>query len=216
MMYAVIRTGGKQYRVAKDDLITIEKLDGAPGDTIAFGEVLMLGGDGGARIGTPTVAGASVAGEVIEQGRGDKVIIFKKRRRHNYRRKKGHRQEQTIVKIIDILTGGKAVEVKRAERKSAATGPAAGERAFTLLKSPDGKADDLSLIGGVGPKIYQRLKSLGIHHFWQLAAMTEADITRVEAGLDFKGRIGREQWIEQARELMAGQAPRAKTDRDRG
>ena len=103
-MHAVIKTGGKQYRVAADDVIEIEKISGKVGDWVRFSEVLMVGSE----VGRPLVDGASVAGEVVEQGRADKVIIFKKRRRHNYRRKKGHRQELTAVRITEILTGGKA------------------------------------------------------------------------------------------------------------
>lgn len=105
-MFAVIKTGGKQYRVAADDVLQVEKIAGNPGDIIEFGEVLVVGGDT-PTLGTPTVAGATVAGEVIEQGRGPKVIAFKKRRRKNSRRKRGHRQEFTLVRITEILTDGK-------------------------------------------------------------------------------------------------------------
>ena len=104
-MYAVIRTGGKQYRVAKNDVITIEKLAGEKGATVSFDEVLMVGGDGAATIGAPLVAGAKVTGTVLDQGKGDKVIIFKKRRRKNSRRKNGHRQFETVVRIADIVAG---------------------------------------------------------------------------------------------------------------
>jgi large subunit ribosomal protein L21 len=105
-MFAVIKTGGKQYRVAEKDVITIEKVKGAPGDLVEFGEVLVVGGDNVA-IGTPTVAGATVAGEVVEQTRGAKVIAFKKRRRKNSRRKRGHRQELSVIRITEILTDGR-------------------------------------------------------------------------------------------------------------
>ncbi len=102
-MYAVIKTGGKQYRVAPDDILEVEKVAGDAGASVEFTEVLMLGGDGGAKIGVPTVAGAKVLAEVVEQGRGPKVIAFKKRRRKNSRRKRGHRQELTTVKIKSIV-----------------------------------------------------------------------------------------------------------------
>src|SRR5262245_62908820 len=105
-MFAVIKTGGKQYRVAAEDVITIDKVKGEPGEIIEFGEVLLLGGDS-VQLGNPTVGGASVAGEVIDQGRGDKIIAFKKRRRKNSRRKRGHRQEFTVVRITEILTEGR-------------------------------------------------------------------------------------------------------------
>jgi len=105
-MFAVIKTGGKQYRVALEDVLQVEKLAGKPGDVIAFGEVLVVGGDT-PTLGTPTVSGATVAGEVLDQVRGPKVISFKKRRRKNSRRKRGHRQEYTLVRITEILTDGK-------------------------------------------------------------------------------------------------------------
>jgi large subunit ribosomal protein L21 len=105
-MFAVIKTGGKQYRVAADDVLKVEKVAGNLGDIVEFGEVLVLGGDT-PTLGTPTIAGALVAGEVLEQGRGPKVIAFKKRRRKNSRRKRGHRQEFTLVRITEILTDGK-------------------------------------------------------------------------------------------------------------
>ena len=104
-MFAVIKTGGKQYRVAADDKIKIEKVAGEPGDIIELGEVLVVGGDD-LTLGNPTVAGATVAAEVVAQGRNDKVIAFKKRRRKNSRRKRGHRQDFVLVRISEILTGG--------------------------------------------------------------------------------------------------------------
>lgn len=102
-MYAVIRTGGKQYKVAKNDVLTIEKLEAAEGATVSFDEVLLVSDGATNTIGKPTVAGAKVTATVLEQGRGDKVIVFKKRRRHNYRRKRGHRQSETVVRIADIV-----------------------------------------------------------------------------------------------------------------
>ena len=102
-MYAVIKTGGKQYRVAANDVLEIEKVAGEAGAAVEFTHVLMVGGEAGAKIGAPIVAGAKVLAEVVEQGRGPKVIAFKKRRRKNSRRKRGHRQELTTVKIRDII-----------------------------------------------------------------------------------------------------------------
>src|SRR5438477_11075136 len=115
-MFAVIKTGGKQYRVAAKDLLKVEKVAGELGQTIQFGEVLMVGGDT-VTVGTPTVAGASVAAEVIEQGRGPKVIAFKKRRRQNSRRKRGHRQEFTRLRVTEILTDG-AQPTKESRKKA--------------------------------------------------------------------------------------------------
>jgi large subunit ribosomal protein L21 len=102
-MYAVIKTGGKQYRVAKDQYLKIEKLDAEVGSTVDFDQVLLVGGDGGEpKVGTPLLDGAKVTAEVVEQTRGPKIVIFKKRRRKNFRRKTGHRQYITVVKIADI------------------------------------------------------------------------------------------------------------------
>lgn len=104
-MFAVIKASGKQYKVAAQDIITVSSLAGEPGDAVTFPEVLTLTGDAGTQVGTPTVAGASVTGEIVEQTRGAKVIAFKKRRRQNSKRKRGHRQELTLVKITGIITG---------------------------------------------------------------------------------------------------------------
>ncbi len=104
-MFAVFKTGGKQYRVAAEDVLKVDKVKGEPGEIVEFGEVLVVGGEA-VTLGAPTVAGATVAAEVLEQGRGAKVIAFKKRRRKNSRRKIGHRQEFTLLRITEILTDG--------------------------------------------------------------------------------------------------------------
>ena len=104
-MFAVIKTGGKQYRVATEDVIRVDRVNGQPGEIVEFGEVLVVGGDA-PQLGSPTVAGATVAGEVLQHTRGDKVIAFKKRRRKNSRRKRGYRHEFSVVRITEILTGG--------------------------------------------------------------------------------------------------------------
>jgi large subunit ribosomal protein L21 len=126
-MFAVIRTGGKQYRVAAEDVIKVEKVRGEPGEIVQFGEVLLVGGDN-VTLGAPTISGASVAAEVLQQGRGPKVIAFKKRRRKNSRRKHGHRQEFTLVRVTEILTEGakpsKAAGSRRKARSQAAEAPA--------------------------------------------------------------------------------------------
>ena len=123
-MFAVIRTGGKQYRVAPNDIIEVEKIAGKPGEIVELAEVILLGGDGSPKTGSPTIAGAMVAAEVIEQKRGDKIIVFKKKRRSNYRRTRGHRQALTALRITEILTDGKKPskaapkpEAKKAEKK---------------------------------------------------------------------------------------------------
>ena len=121
-MFAVIKTGGKQYRVAADDKLKVEKVAGEPGEIIQFGEVLVVGGDN-VTLGSPTVSGASVAAEVLDQGRGPKVIAFKRRRRKNSRRKRGHRQEFTLVRITEILTDGAKPSKEKAEAKPRSAKP---------------------------------------------------------------------------------------------
>jgi len=129
-MFAVIRTGGKQYRVAEDDVIKVDKVAGEAGEIVRFGEVLVVGGDT-PLLGAPHVAGAMVTAEVLDQGRGDKVIAFKKRRRKNSRRKRGHRQEFTLVRITEILTEGrepsKEARPKRVRRPKQEAPAAAAE-----------------------------------------------------------------------------------------
>jgi large subunit ribosomal protein L21 len=105
-MFAVFKTGGKQYRVAANETLKVDKIKGEPGEIVEFAEVLLVSGDT-VSLGAPTVGGATVAAEVVEQGRGPKVIAFKKRRRKNSRRKRGHRQEFTLLRITEILTEGK-------------------------------------------------------------------------------------------------------------
>ncbi len=139
-MFAVIKAGGKQYRVAAEDKIRIDGIDREPGDIVEFGEVLMLGGDN-IQVGAPTISGAMVAGEVLQHTRGEKVIAFKKRRRKNSRRKRGYRHDFTVIRITEILTDGqkpsKVAKPRPAPKPKAA--PAEGEEAETKA-APKGKA----------------------------------------------------------------------------
>ncbi len=132
-MFAVIKTGGKQYKVAPNDIIRIEKIAGQPGDTVELGEVLAVGGEAGVTLGAPLVEGAKVAAEVIEQGRADKIIVFKKKRRKNHRRRNGHRQHETVLRVTEILTDGekpkKAAAAKKAPAKKAPAKKAAAKKA---------------------------------------------------------------------------------------
>lgn len=117
-MYAVIKSGGKQYRVAKDDRLAVERLVAEPGTMVTLGEVLMIGEPGKApTVGTPKVDKAAVFAEVLEQGRGEKVIIFKKKRRQNYRRKNGHRQDLTMLKILSVSPTGEAPQFTPTPKK---------------------------------------------------------------------------------------------------
>ena len=213
-MYAVIKTGGKQYRVAADQKIQIEKLEGQAGDQVEFTSVLMVTNGGSIDIGAPFVAGATVVGEIASQDRGPHIIIFKKRRRKHYRRRNGHRQDLTSVTIREILVGGAKPSKKAAAApKKAEAAPPAAAVAAPIASATAG--DDISLISGVGPKMEKGLRELGFNTFAQIAAWTPDDVTKVEAHLKQKGRVGREEWIEQAKELNAGKPPRAKSDKAR-
>jgi len=125
-MFAVFKTGGKQYRVVTEDVLKVDKIEGEPGQVVEFGEVLAVGGDS-VTIGAPTVAGATVAAEVLDQGRGAKIIAFKKRRRKNSRRKRGHRQEFTLLRITEILTEGKKASTTPPPRPKKAPAPKPAE-----------------------------------------------------------------------------------------
>ena len=217
-MFAVIKTGGKQYKVAANDVLKIEKLDGVSGDTVTFDQVLMVGEGDAVTVGAPLVDGALVAAELVDQTRTKKIIIFKKRRRQNSRRRNGHRQDQTVVRITEILTGGAkpAKAAKKAEPKADAkpAAPAAEKaKAGKTEAAPAANVvDDVKMIGGVGPALEKKLAALGVTSLKQIAEFTAADIERVDAELNFKGRIEREEWVEQAKELLAGKPPRAKAD----
>jgi len=194
-MFAVIKTGGKQYRVAAEDVIRIEKVAGEVGDIITLDSVLAHGEGENVTIGAPFVDGASVAAEVVDQGKAKTVIAFKKRRRQNSRRKRGHRQLLTTVRISEILVAGAKPSKKAAPKKEAV-------------------ADDVSLISGVGPVLKDKLAEAGITSLKQIAALKKKDVARLDEDLSLGGRIEREEWIVQAKELLAGKPPRAKVDQE--
>jgi large subunit ribosomal protein L21 len=236
-MFAVIKTGGKQYRVAANDVLNVEKLEGAEGDIVEFGEVLAVGVGEKAEFGAPLVAGAMVTAEIVRQLRDRKVLSFKKRRRQNSKRKRGHRQHLTAIRVAEILVGGAKPAKKAAARPVAEKAPKA-EAAAPLLqtapkaetkkpepkaeaKKPEPKAapakaaivDDITLIGGVGPAIRKKLEAAGITSLKQIAAMDGAALEKLDDNLKLGGRTAREEWVEQAKELLAGKPPRAKVDR---
>jgi len=215
-MFAVIKTGGKQYRVAANDVLKIEKVAGEVGDFVEIGHVLAHGEGDDVTIGAPFVEGATVSAEVIRQGRAKTVIAFKKRRRQNSRRKHGHRQHETKVRIAEILLGGAKASKKPAAKKEAApaadkdAAPAkkakatksaeAAPKAAMLFSAPAGEPDDLTAIKGIGPVAAGQLKDQGITTFAQIAAFTDEDIARIDEAMPFSAeQIG--DWREQAKEL---------------
>ena len=221
-MFAVLKTGGKQYKVQSGDMLRVEKLAADAGEKIQFNEILMLGGDKPV-VGAPLVADAGVQAEVVEQVKGEKLINFvKRRRKHGSQRTKGHRQKLTLIRVTDILAKGAdksgvkaalgagsvsvaavaAAEPKKAVKKAPAKA-AAPKEAPKAEKAADA-ADDLKKLSGVGPALEKKLLAAGITTFAQIAAWTEADVAAIDEQLSFTGRIEREGWIEQAAELAKG------------
>jgi large subunit ribosomal protein L21 len=235
-MFAVLKTGGKQYKVQAGDMLRVERIAASAGETVQFNEVLMLGGDN-PQIGAPMIEDAGVQAEVVDQIKGEKVIHFvKRRRKHSSKRTKGHRQKLTLVKITEILASGagksgiaaaigtgsvsaaavaaitgKSVEAAPAKKakaakpaKAAAPKAEKAEKPAKAKKAAKGEGDDLSQISGVGPVIVGKLNDAGITTFAQIAAWTDADVEAIEEKLSFKGRVGREDWIAQAKDLAKG------------
>jgi large subunit ribosomal protein L21 len=226
-MYAVIKTGGKQYRVSPSDTIIVERLAAEAGDTIRLGEVLMIGEGAAVTVGAPLIAGAAVDATVVEQSRARKILVFKKRRRQNSRRMRGHRQQQTLLRI-EAIHAENAPELAKAAAKPAkaepkpkaaakpkaeakpAEAPAPAEThaigiAPVRLEAPrGGQADDLKKIVGIGPKMETTLNELGIYHYDQIAELTPEQVAWVDEQVHSKGRVEREDWIEQAKTLAAG------------
>ena len=258
-MFAVLKTGGKQYRVQQGDVLRVEKLAASAGDTVQFNDILMVGGT----VGTPLVDGAGVQAEVIDQIKGEKVIHFvKRRRKHSSQRTKGHRQQLTLLRVTTILekgasdsgvkaaigAGGVAdavvsdgryaknrgdqAEMKkrtvegeaneksaktRAETKGSAksdSGPKAAKTdtdeasaaapKATARTTPDADApDDLKRLSGVGPALEKKLNAAGVTSFAQIAAWGPDDIAKFDEELNFKGRIEREGWVDQAKSFEA-------------
>ncbi len=241
-MFAVLKTGGKQYRVKSGDMLRVEKLAAEAGETIQFNEILMLGGDSPI-VGAPLIGDACVQAEVVDQIKGDKVIHFvKRRRKHSSKRTKGHRQQLTLLRITEIMGKGadksgvkaamgagsvsgsavvsdgqyaknkgeqaemkKRVKVGEAEEKSAETKAPAKKAA--PKKAAPAKAsggDDLKKLSGVGPALEKKLHENGVTSFAQIAKWSDADVTEMDEKLSFKGRIEREGWIDQAKDLAKG------------
>lgn len=257
MTFAVIKTGGKQYKVAANDIVKIEKIDGVPGEVVTFDQVLMVGEGADVTIGAPLVDGALVAGHFLGTDKQRTVLIVKKHRRQHYDRRNGHRQLLSSVRITEILTGGKkpttapdeklkarlAAKAEAAQsvteaKPKAKVAPAAKPKAEKAAKAepksapeetkaPAKKAaakpktekaaefvDDLKMIGGVGPALEKKLHEAGITSLKQIAAWKKADIADFDEKLSFHGRIEREDWVGQAKDLVAGKPPRAKADQE--
>lgn len=190
-MYAIVDIAGKQFKVAKDQFVYAPSVEGEAGASVEFDRVLLLEGDSGIEVGTPVVSGAKVTGKILDHGRGDKVIVFKKKRRKGYKKSQGHRQGYTKVLIEDILVKGQKASSKKEEapKKEA--------------KAKDSGKDDLKEITGIGPVFEKELNAKGYTTFEQISKLTEeemeklAEIDGVTADL-----IKNEDWVGQAKELL--------------
>lgn len=238
-MYAVIKTGGKQYRVSHGDRLRVESLNAQAGESVTIDQVLMVGEGESVTVGTPLVSGASVSAEIVSHGRGDKVKIIKFRRRKHHRKQMGHRQNYTEIEITGITANGvttteppegkaqakpskpakasddadsaavagaaaaaaTAGAVAASADNDAADNAAPAGEAVKFLDGPNGEPDDLTQINGVGPVLVEKLHNMGIYHFYQVAAFSPEDVEKVNEQLSFKGRIEREEWIPQATKL---------------
>ena len=203
-MFAVLKTGGKQYKVQSGDTLRVERLAADAGEKIQFNDILMLGGDAPV-VGVPFVEGAAVQAEVIEQIKGEKLIHFvKRRRKHGSQRTKGHRQKLTLVRITDILaSGGDKTGLKAAIGSGSV--PATAAAAAPAKKTAAPKAavaaaasDDLTQITGVGPAAAKKLNDAGLTSFAQIAALSQDDIAAIDA-VKIKP-----EWVDQANELAKG------------
>ena len=208
-MFAVLKTGGKQYKVQSGDLLRVEKLAADAGETVQFNEILMLGGDAPV-VGSPRVDGAAVQAEVIDQIKGPKTINFvKRRRKHSSQRTKGHRQQLTLLRVTDILSSGadaSGIKVAVGAGSVSSAAPVAAPKPAAKAKAAPAPAaaagsDDLKQLSGVGPALEKKLHAAGVTTFAQIAAWTDADVAAMDEQLSFKGRIEREGWIAQAAEL---------------
>ncbi|MGI9391711.1 MAG: 50S ribosomal protein L21 [Boseongicola sp.] len=230
-MFAVLKTGGKQYKVQAGDVLRVEKLAAAAGEKVQFNDILMVG----ANVGTPMIADAGVQADVIDQIKGDKVIHFvKRRRKHGSKRTKGHRQQLTLLRVTDILekgakkSGVKAAvgaasvgnveiaekpakktapkkEAAKAEAKAPAPKKEAAPKAEAKKAAPKATAsekDDLKQLSGVGPAIEKKLHDLGVTTFAQIAKWGKAEIADFDDKLSFKGRIERDGWVDQAKAIV--------------
>jgi len=221
-MFAVLKTGGKQYRVQSGDILRVEKLAADAGEKVQFNDVLMVG----TTVGSPLVDGAGVQAEVVDQIKGDKVINFvKRRRKHSSKRTKGHRQQLTLVRVTDILEKGAdksgvkaavgagsvaAVAVAAAKPAGKAAPKAEAPKAEEPKAAPkkaapkaDAGADDLKKLSGVGPALEKKLHGFGDTTFAQIAAWGPDEIADFDDKLSFKGRIERDGWVDQAKTLAA-------------
>jgi large subunit ribosomal protein L21 len=211
-MYAIVDIAGQQVKVQKDQNVFVNRLAGKEGDKVQFDHVLLIDNDGSVTVGAPAIKGAAVTAKITEHLKGDKVIVFKKKRRKGYKKKNGHRQYLTSIKIDSIVaTGAKAAAPAKEEKKAA---PAPKKEAAPKAAAPKAaapkkeaapkaaKADDLKKIEGIGPKIAETLTAGGVGSFAELASTSSEKISEIIA--EVRGNHVTDTWPQQAQMAADG------------
>ena len=199
-MFAVLKTGGKQYKVTSGDVLRVEKLAADAGETVQFNDILMVG----ATVGTPFVEGAGVQAEVVDQIKGEKTINFvRRRRKHSSKRTKGHRQQLTLVRVTEILeSGADKSGVKAAIGSGRAPAGSGSPAASPAAEAPAGGTDDLKKLSGVGPALEKKLIEAGIASYAQIAGWTDVELAALDEAL--RNKAEKEGWIAQAQDMNKG------------
>ncbi len=187
-MYAIVEIAGKQFKVTQDQFVYAPRMEGEEGASVEFDKVLLLDNDGKVEVGAPLLQGVKVSGKILGHVKGDKVIVFKKKRRKGYKKKNGHRQDFTKIQISDIVSGGAA------PKKKAAAKP----------KAKKSEGDDLTKISGIGPVFAGELNKLGYTTYKQIADLTDEQIASLAESIDGVSveMVANDEWIKQANELL--------------
>ncbi len=199
-MYAIVDIAGKQFKVEKDRFVYAPSLAGETGASVEFDRVLLIEDDNGVEVGTPTISAARVAGTILEHGRGDKVIVFKKKRRKGYKRKQGHRQGYSKIMIDDILLQGQKASKKTKKEEA----PQADAPKAEAASQAETSGDDLKMINGVGPVFEEALNKHGVSTYQQLIDLSAEEIEKIGEDVDgITVEMVQEDWVPQAKELEA-------------
>jgi len=202
-MYAIVDIAGKQFKVEKDQYVYAPSVEGDAGASVEFDRVLLIEGDQGVDVGTPVLSGAKVTGKILDHGRGDKVIVFKKKRRKGYKKTQGHRQGFTKVLIEDILASGqKAASKEKPAAKKSEEKPKETPKAEA--KKEESTQDDLTKIKGIGAVYAGELNKIGYTSFKQISELSEEDMEKIAEAVDgvTAETIQSEDWVGQAKELL--------------
>ncbi len=201
-MYAIVEIAGKQFKVTQDQFVYAPKMEGDEGASVEFDKVLLLDNDGKVEVGAPVLKGVKVSGKILGHVKGDKVIVFKKKRRKGYKKKNGHRQEFTKIQISDIVSGGKAT--KKSESKPKAESKPKTE-SKPKAKADDKKGDDLTKIVGIGPVFAGQLNELGYTTFKQISSLTRKQVEEIAEKIDGVSVESSASWINYAQGLIYGE-----------